>query len=132
LNPPEPGDPQPRIEVHPDVLFDLGDRLISDEITALVELVKNSYDGDATWVRVVVNTDTEVDPDSFYRGGPSGLVVIEDDGVGMSREDIEDGWLLVASSRKRRTKDRHERTPRFDRTPLGDKGLGRLFFFIVW
>lgn len=119
-------DQQPRIEVHPDVLFDLGDRLISDEITALVELVKNSYDADATRVRVAVNTEGKVGSDSFYPGGPVGLIAIEDDGIGMNREDIEEGWLLVASSRKRRTKDRKQLTPRFDRTPLGDKGLGRL------
>lgn len=121
-----PGNDPPRIEVHPDVLFDLGERLISDEITALVELVKNSYDADATRVHVAVNTEGKVGPESYYPGGPVGLIAIEDDGTGMNREDIEAGWLLVASSRKRRTKDRKERTPRFDRTPLGDKGLGRL------
>jgi signal transduction histidine kinase len=127
LTAPEQSDPPPpRIEVHPDVLFDLGDRLISDEITALIELVKNSYDADATWVQVAVKTHGEVEPDSFYPGGPPGLISIEDDGVGMNRKDIEDGWLLVASSRKRRTKDSNQRTPRFNRTPLGDKGLGRL------
>ena len=123
---PEGNGPQPRIEVHPDVLFDLGDRLISDEITALVELVKNSYDADATYARVVVNTEGKVEPDSFYPGGSVGLITIEDNGLGMNRQDIEDGWLLVASSRKRRDKDRKQSTPRFDRTPLGDKGLGRL------
>jgi signal transduction histidine kinase len=125
LTPPE-GNGPPRIEVHPDVLFDLGERLISDEITAIVELVKNSYDADATYASVRVDTKGKVGPDSFYKGGPAGLVVVEDDGTGMDRDEIEAGWLLVASSRKRRTKDRKQKTPRFGRTPLGDKGLGRL------
>jgi hypothetical protein len=34
-------------EVHPSVLFKLGEDLIRDEGQALVELIKNSYDADA-------------------------------------------------------------------------------------
>ena len=30
----------------------LGDQLIKNEIIALVELIKNSYDADASWVKV--------------------------------------------------------------------------------
>ena len=40
----------------------LGDQLISNERVALVELVKNSYDADASWVKISFN-DFDVDYD---------------------------------------------------------------------
>nr|WP_275588176.1 HAMP domain-containing sensor histidine kinase [Paenarthrobacter ilicis] len=51
---------------------------------------------------------------------------VRDRGVGMSMEDIERGWLTVSASRKREMKKRGEKTEKHSRTPLGDKGLGRL------
>ncbi|WP_174762677.1 ATP-binding protein, partial [Aneurinibacillus migulanus] len=44
-------------DVHASLLFQLGEQLIADEITAVSELVKNSYDADARFVKI------EVDPD---------------------------------------------------------------------
>ena len=35
-----------RIEVHPSVMFKLGEDLITDEVQALAELVKNAYDAE--------------------------------------------------------------------------------------
>ena len=46
-----------RLDIHPSVVFQLGESLISDEVTAIVELVKNAYDADATWARVRVETN---------------------------------------------------------------------------
>ena len=34
----------------------LGDELITNEVIAIVELVKNSYDADATFVKVILET----------------------------------------------------------------------------
>ena len=39
---------QPRFEIAAAVVFRLGEELITDVVQALVELVKNSYDADAT------------------------------------------------------------------------------------
>lgn len=52
----------------------LGDQLIKNEIIALVELIKNSYDADASWVkvsfsnniRIVKAEDVEVEKDSDF------------------------------------------------------------------
>lgn len=114
------------VDVDPDVVFQLGDTLISDEVTALVELVKNSYDADANWVRVVVSTGPDDERDGLFYPSANGRIVVEDDGTGMDLEQIENGWLRVAASRKREAKERGETTPLHRRALLGDKGLGRL------
>ena len=44
------------LEVHSSVVFKLGEDLISDEVQALVELVKNCYDADSPYARVVIDT----------------------------------------------------------------------------
>jgi len=121
-----------RLDAHPSVVFKLGEDLISDEVQALVELVKNSYDADATYAAVAVDTTTEYDLTALMRGVDPvvprfyrGSVTVEDDGTGMNEEAIADGWLTVSNSSKRDFK-RAGRTTRLGRTPLGDKGLGRL------
>ena len=97
--------------VSTDILQRLGEELITSFDQGIVELVKNSYDADALKCSVEL-MDTE---------NPGGTVVIADDGDGMSRDDILDGWLVLGRSRKV-PKDR----TRLNRLPAGSKGLGRL------
>lgn len=94
-----------------EILRRLGEELISTFDQGIVELVKNAYDADARTCTVQLI-------DTGKRGG---TVVITDDGDGMSREDIEGGWLVLGRSRK----VVHGRT-RLGRLPAGSKGLGRL------
>ena len=54
-----------------------------------------------------------------------GRVLIIDDGSGMGRSAIANGWLVISASPKREQKRRGELT-KLNRMPLGDKGLGRL------
>ena len=97
--------------VSTDILQRLGEELITGFAQGIVELVKNSYDADATWCRVeLIDTDR-----------PGGTVIITDDGDGMSSEDIQDGWLVIGRSKK----ISNVRTRRH-RLPAGSKGLGRL------
>ncbi len=94
-----------------DILRRLGEELITSFDQGIVELVKNSYDADATKCAIeLVETNA-----------PGGTVVITDDGDGMSSEDVREGWLVLGRSRKIPT----ERTTR-GRLPAGSKGLGRL------
>ena len=111
-------------DIHASVVFQLGERLISDVVQALVELVKNSYDADATFARVVVNTKSTQAQDSAYEN-VNGYIIIEDNGNGMDLQTIERGWLTISNSMKRQMKEQEKTTLR-GRTPLGDKGLGRL------
>lgn len=93
------------------IIRTIGDRLISGPEAAVFELVKNSYDADATFVRV-----TFVPPLELGKGE----ILVEDDGHGMSKEDIEQKWMEPATSDKR---DR--RTSSGGRALLGSKGIGR-------
>ncbi|MCP8713018.1 ATP-binding protein, partial [Streptomyces sp. AC04842] len=114
----------PHFDISAAVVRQLGEELVSDEVTAIVELVKNAYDADATYAHVVVNT---VDmPQGVESKFPKarGYVTIDDDGMGMNRADIERGWLMISLSGKRVMKAAGHTTPK-GRTPLGDKGLGR-------
>jgi len=103
----------------------LGEELVSDEITALLELVKNCYDADADYANVIIDTTATTCPDLPGLYCPNGYIMIEDNGFGMNLDEIENGWLVISLSLKRKLKAEGNTTPR-GRTPLGDKGLGRL------
>lgn len=89
----------------------IGEELISDEPVALVELVKNAYDADATCVGVRFEGK---DPDR-----PESIVVI-DDGMGMDLETVLTGWFEPGTVLKRK----FERSPG-GRYYQGAKGIGR-------
>ena len=80
----------------------IGRELITDRITALFELVKNCYDANATRVDVVfenVSYDNAVVDDTTkeVRVNPGSKIVIEDNGYGMSFEDIRDKWMVIGA-----------------------------------
>jgi len=111
-------------DIHASVVLQLGERLITDIAQALVELVKNCYDADATFAKVVVDTKAKPGELSSYQKA-KGYISIEDDGIGMDEDTIREGWLTISNSPKREMKSIGLTTQR-GRTPLGDKGLGRL------
>lgn len=115
----------PHFDISAAVVRQLGDELVSDEVTAIVELVKNAYDADADYAHVVVNTIDPPPGEHSKFPKAVGYITIEDDGMGMDRADIERGWLMISLSGKRVLKAAGGVTPK-GRTPLGDKGLGRL------
>ena len=100
-----------RIRFSADILRRLGEELNPHPDKGIVELAKNAYDADATRCRIeLLGTD---------RAG--GVIVVTDDGDGMTPAEIERGWLVLGSS----SKDAARRT-RLGRIPAGSKGLGRL------
>ena len=105
----------------------IGRELITDRITALFELVKNCYDANATRVDVVfenVSYDNAVVDDTTkeVRVNPGSKIVIEDNGYGMSFEDIRDKWMVIGTASKRTSPF----SPRpFGRRCVGEKGIGR-------
>src|SRR5258708_24404693 len=100
---------QSHLRFAPDTLIHLGERLVPHIEQGIAELVKNAYDADATECRIAL--DNRV----------GGELRVSDDGVGMTYQEIEDGWLVLGRSTKQKRS-----TPVFGRTPVGDKGLGRL------
>ena len=100
-----------RFDVHAFRL--LGRDLITDRVTALFELVKNSYDADATEVFVEFYNFKVISKDS--------RIIIRDNGEGMSLEDIQNKWMVVGTNSKRTR--RYSRV--FNRRLIGEKGIGR-------
>ncbi len=89
------------------LLRELGERLIGQPHIALAELLKNSYDADAT------NCGVEFRDDE---------IVVLDDGQGMSEREFHDYWMRIGTTHK--TQQRESR--RFRRPMTGSKGIGRL------
>jgi len=114
-----------RFDINPHVIKQLGEELVSDEITALLEIVKNSYDADANYVNIEINTVGNYNLEPLRYKNHVGFIVIEDDGFGMDEETIVKSWLTISYSNKRAKDGIKPKTPK-GRTPLGDKGLGRL------
>lgn len=97
----------------------LGEQLIKNERIALSEIVKNSYDADASWVSIRFTgfgEDFEILPWS--------KIIIEDDGFGMSDDTIKKHWLNPATPGKKLIKGINDRTPK-GRILQGEKGIGR-------
>ena len=99
-----------RIRFSPAILRRLGEELNPSIDQGIIELAKNAYDADATECNVWLDRD----------GNPK-TIVIDDDGSGMTADDILGGWLVLGGS----SKNTHELTSR-GRRPAGNKGLGRL------
>lgn len=93
----------------------LGDELISTPSLAVLELVKNAYDADASKVSVLL--------DLRYEERPSISVV--DDGEGMSLKTLREIWLVPGDNHRQRQRTDLQRTRKYGRLPLGEKGLGR-------
>jgi signal transduction histidine kinase len=126
-----------RLEIDSHVVRQLGEELITDTGQALLELIKNCYDADGDWAKVRVDTDhiEEVPSAPFVddkkdRNAKTislkGVVSIADNGHGMALDAIQKGWLMISLSPKRAFKAEGRVTARHKRTPVGDKGLGRL------
>ena len=116
---------QARFDINPHIIRQLGAELISDQVTALLELIKNSYDADANYVKIKINTKGKCDVEDLYNKNHIGYISVEDDGFGMDKETLLKSWLTISYSNKRAVNGNKPKTP-LGRTPLGDKGLGRL------
>lgn len=107
-----------RIRPRARLLRTIGAELISSEVVAVIELVRNSYDADATLVQLVFN-----DPEN----PESATLEIRDNGHGMIREILLGPWLEPATDHKGREgggATGGERSPE-GRRRLGSKGVGR-------
>jgi len=89
----------------------LGRELVGKSETAVSELIKNAYDADATSVDVkFINTNVI-----------GGTLRIIDNGLGMTRDDLEKGFMTISSS----DKIHNPKSTRYKRSKAGRKGIGR-------
>lgn len=98
------------------LLAQLGDQLIKNEHIAVVELIKNAYDADATFCKVILDNFTDRD---------TGAITILDNGNGMNLDIIENAWLEPGSDSKVNPDSTPKISPKYQRLPIGEKGIGR-------
>lgn len=95
----------------------IGRDLITDDFIAIYELVKNSYDAYANYVKISFNDDE---------------IIISDNGKGMSKTDLAKKWFAVAYSAKKEgsedndlQRESHLNNLKSKRFYAGAKGVGR-------
>ncbi|MFA6498908.1 MAG: ATP-binding protein [Desulfurivibrionaceae bacterium] len=94
------------------LLRTLGQELISNEVVAVIELVKNAYDADATKVMVRFIPPLELE---------KGCIEVIDNGHGMTLSTVQSVWMEPATISKREK----QRSEKLQRRYLGEKGIGR-------
>src|SRR5262245_50295573 len=86
-------------------LVTIGERLYTESIELIRELVNNAYDADATEVKVTVSLDS---------------VSVEDNGTGMDLEGLQQYFVIGSQEKLLRPK-----SPLFKRDRIGQFGIGK-------
>lgn len=115
-----------KIRPYARLLTMLGEQLIKNEQIALAELIKNSYDADADWVKVsFVNFGYDEKKKEIFKTSNS-KIIVEDNGSGMNLKVIEDSWMNPATpNKKTRENEEIKTSPKKHRIIQGEKGIGR-------
>ena len=106
--------PEYQMQISLNVLEHLGINLYSNVPAVLSEVVANSWDADAE--KVAVRFQREDD-----------TIIIQDDGVGMTHDQVNARFLLVGYRRR----DGQPGPTEKGRAPMGRKGIGKLSLFSI-
>ena len=87
-----------------------GSKAITSDITALFELIKNSRDANAKQVTI-----------HFKEPNKNGLIVVHDDGDGMSETDVKEKWMVIGTDSRLRDDKTKNGKPVW-----GEMGIGRM------
>lgn len=103
------------------ILTLLGEELIKSPVMAIYELVKNSYDADATKVDVIFRNIEDFE---------NAAIIVEDDGIGMTNDIVENVWLEPGTDNRKPINSETGlrqviRSAIYRRVPMGEKGIGR-------
>jgi uncharacterized protein (TIGR02391 family) len=104
------------LKFDPHTIEHLGSNMYSRLPNAVAELVANAYDADATTITVRV-----------IGSGEDQRIVVEDNGHGMSHDDVRNKYLRIG--RNRRGNEPIAKSESGRRTVSGKKGLGKLALF---
>lgn len=91
------------------ILNHLGRNLYRSFITVLGEAISNAWDADARNVRITIDRD-------------KGMLIIEDDGQGMTEDDFQNKFLKIGYSKRKNNVSATE----IGRPFIGRKGIGKL------
>lgn len=96
----------------------IGRELITDEFVAVFELVKNSFDANATNVQILFENQYNAE---------NAKITIKDNGCGMNLTDLKDKWLFVGYSEKKEMKENRDYRDKYTNKRIfaGAKGVGR-------
>lgn len=108
-----------KIKPYARLLTMLGEQLIKNERIALIELIKNAYDADSKWVKVIFQNFNV-----NFAATQNSSIIIEDAGHGMTEEIIRKHWLNPATPEKKIRKEYRDLTES-GRIIQGEKGIGR-------
>lgn len=100
-----------RFSIDAGLIDRLGRELVARQETAVSELVKNAYDADATEVKITFTNSDVI----------GGTLSIQDDGDGMDRNDLLNGFMRISSTDKMHNP--YSKT--YQRRRAGQKGIGR-------
>jgi len=93
------------VQVDKSHIITIGERLYTESIEFIREIVNNAYDADATLVEVVLGTDT---------------VEVRDNGTGMDRDGLIQFFNIGSQEKIERTK-----SSRLGREMIGQFGIGK-------
>ena len=110
-------EPKYKMTIGLSVLEHLGVGLYSNVPAVLSEAVANAWDADAESVSISINERKRE-------------IIIRDDGIGMTVDDINDKYLKVGY-KKRESEPQQGMTQKFKRHPMGRKGIGKLSLFSI-
>jgi len=100
-----------RFTFNGNIISELGEESISNPNIAIAELIKNAYDANST----------QVSFEFVNLGKHNTSIRISDDGTGMELTDIKDKFMDIGSPHKKSI----IKTQKYDRIPVGAKGIGR-------
>jgi|GEM_PF-774753 len=102
-----------KFKILPRLLDNIGLAMYSSIPKAISELVANCYDADASEVYIYVRQDKTEKIDE---------IIIKDNGIGMSSQDIKDIYLSLGFNKRNLIKS----TSIYKRKPIGNKGIGKI------
>ncbi len=105
-----------RLTFHGRILEQLGDQMYQSPVAAIAELVSNSWDADASEVKILL-------PEILAEGSE---IVVSDNGIGMTLDDCADRYLNVGWGR--RGTNPSQKTEK-GRPVIGRKGIGKFSGF---
>jgi hypothetical protein len=104
----------------------LGVKLYDKVSAVIAELVANSYDADARTVTIKAPMDELLATKQQGRILDKGYTIeILDDGIGMTPDQVNEFYLKVGGERRKDPK-RGEKSKKFGRKVMGNKGVGKL------
>ncbi len=101
------------IVMHPKAFAAFGADLVTNDVVALIELVKNAYDAFAY--------DVLIEFAENEKGNP--ILTIADNGLGMTKDVIVNAWAVIATNNK--VRNPYVKRDGKTRAVSGNKGMGR-------